>query len=117
MKKLFAVLVFLALTGPAMKTQETPPTKEICRANLAAWSSDLDPDNWGTLSRNDLKHRTIQMDLCSVIFKVEQNAKEALPYALAARNYGLVAEYRYQRFLKRHNLQQQFVDEDDAGQR
>lgn len=116
MKNIIVVLLLIAAamgqrTNPA---QDHAPTAEQCRADMYVWlkqSYELSD----TLSMRELDKRKHEMFDCESVFLTNSADKDLA--ADGANKYILVEQLRLESFLKRHNLIQQFVAEDDAGAR
>jgi len=123
----FALLLFSPL---AVQVQEHAPTADVCRADVAVWSSsDLKADYYNaetdsiknkTPNRNELnllplteiRARMSEMQKCR---EVDPNREDS--YLKAEGFYYDVQAERWYRFLVRHQLLAQFEREDAAGKR
>ncbi len=112
MRVIFIALV-LAATGFG---QELPSLRE-CRSQAAIWSIGLfDAQGQASLessphlSAQELLGRSNQMADCYARFKKNN-------FLQVSRGYYLVYQWRVYNFVNRHDLLQQFAQEDQAGKR
>jgi hypothetical protein len=127
MKTVFAVLILLAVSCPA--AQQHAPTAEVCRADVALWySTQLSTEyhraqtDWIT---DQIPNRTAiaKLPLSEVSMRLQEmgdcwsvdNHEEK--YFKAQDLYDSVFSGRYIRFVRRHNLEQQLMREDEEGLR
>jgi hypothetical protein len=111
--KVFFIVLLLAATGFA---QELPSLRE-CRSQAAIWSIGLfDQRGEASLegsphmSAQELMERSDQMAGCFARFKKSN-------FLQVSRGYYLVYQWRIYNFVNRHDLLQQFAQEDQAGKR
>jgi hypothetical protein len=130
MKRAIAILATLLFSTATARVQEHAPTVEVCRADVAVWANtnaETDYYNaereWttnGVPNRTDIeklpiievKARAREMFVCQ---DVDPTRKES--YLDAGRFYHNVQADRWYEFLLRHNLLDQFEQEDAAGKR
>jgi hypothetical protein len=124
-----AAFIFLALTS-RVSTQEHAPTVDACHADQAAWGNKQDQLEYARqeleLSKNgtkdtspaaapsyeELLSRRREMITCANVdpLNVEK-------YIDVGNFYAQVAGDRFENFVVRHHLMQQFLHEDAAGVR
>ena len=109
------LLVTLLLIAPGL-AQELPSRRE-CRSQAAVWSIGLFDDRGEAglessphLSAQELLARSDQMADCYARFKRSN-------FLQISRGYYLVYQWRVYNFVNRHDLLQQFAEEDQAGKR
>ena len=113
------VVLIFALLPSALHPQEHAPTADVCRADLAAWKPDLnvwmEDHTSGPIMKmpvNETLLRSEEMSTCAV---VDGDGPLSEEYHRMALYYLLPAGDRFHRFLKRHELWEQFNNEDAAG--
>ena len=108
-----AILVASLASGHPTQNVEHAPTVEQCRADQAYWFSKLERTH-GTddITYDNLRSWHTEMNKCAVI----DPPKEWKYYNTMSESDAEVAT-RLMRFVNRHNLWQQFLDEDAAGKR
>lgn len=124
-----AAFVFLVLTSGG-STQEHAPTVDVCRADQAAWGNaqaqqdyatqELQHAKQGTKNTNpsaelpyeELIARQGEMVTCTAV-----DPPNSDKYVDTDNFYTQVAGDRFENFIIRHNLMQQFLHEDAAGLR
>lgn len=112
MKFTLVMLTIILLTAAAVSQEK--PTVEQCRADRNAWKSMTDSDR-DSLSARELQRRFGEMTSCSDVENSDWQTRAG--YLIVGEIYGDMTSARYLKFLIRHKLVQQFLDEDAAGQR
>jgi hypothetical protein len=111
------LLLFSAVIGASQTKQvEHAPTVEQCRADQALWLSKLETTPRGSGTSNvdvrTLHAWAVEMDDCKAVDQANElkyyNTEAETTAAVSGRELG---------FIYRHNLYQQFLDEDAAGKR
>jgi hypothetical protein len=130
-KRLFASMSVVVLaSSPVAVAQEHAPTLEQCRADVAVWGdlstqheytkaeyrylSSTDPNRTET-NKLTIKQIFSRLDEMSDCGKVD--AERWKVYSDTQDFYLHVYQDRMKSFLLRHHLYDQFMKEDDAGQR
>jgi len=108
-----APLTILLLIAVSAWSQDKP-TVEQCRADFNAWKSTTDSER-DSLDVRELQRRFGEMTSCTEVEDKYWERKER--YFNVSEVYGDAISARYLKFLIRHKLLQQFLDEDAAGQR
>ena len=128
------VLLVLLLVGVPCCAQETL-TLDKCRADARLWSnSDLqfayrkaqrqfvekgtkNETEFAVISFKQLLLRVLETDRCIVIESSSIRAEQLRMYRSAEAFIQAAMNDRYFAFIQRHNLQDQFIKEDEAGER
>jgi hypothetical protein len=124
-----AAFIFLVLTS-GVSTQEHAPTVDVCRADQAAWGNKQDQLEYARqeleLSKNGTKDtspaaepsyeelisRRREMITCANV-----DPPNAEKYIDVDNFYTAVSGDRFENFIVRHHLMEQFLHEDAAGSR
>jgi hypothetical protein len=112
MKFKLALFTIVLLTAAAVSQEK--PNVEQCRADLNVWKSTNAPET-DTLGVRELQRRFGEMTSCSEAEASDWERRAR--YLIVSEIYGDAISARYLKFLIRHQLLQQFLDEDAAGQR
>lgn len=129
MKKARLLLPLFLLFGVPMTAQiEHAPTPEQCRADANDWgiprSGVLNPNEEqfsklvnsvrfnSTVTAKTLEARNAEFAECQKTDRIE-----SIRYGQAARAYTIAELTRMADFMRRHNLQEQFHEEDEQGKR
>jgi hypothetical protein len=130
MKRAIAILALLLFSTASARLQEHAPTVEVCRADAAVWTNvhaetdyynaELERTTNGVPNRTEMEKlpiievraRSREMFQCE---DVDPARKES--YLDAGRFYHNVQADRWYEFLLRHNLIDQFEQDDAAGKR
>jgi len=105
--------ILILAIAPAFAQQHSP-TVDVCRADEAVWAADaVGNQTYKTLPYNELALRQNEMNDCA---KVDGDQHRTADYVALVSLYENLIEVRMTHFLNRHNLMQQFLDEDAAGQ-
>jgi hypothetical protein len=122
MKKMLLSLVLFGTLASAAHAQE--PSLAQCKAHRDAWAHTSSDLNFPELSWREIRHRADEMSDCVfVLFSfAKKNPKEAAELPLTPMDFGHIANNyhqafakRYERFLDRHHLSGQFMEEDEHG--
>jgi len=111
---------FIALAGGFLwfcifgYADDHAPTVAQCQADQRLWWNQLDNDKEAIskLTVRQLNERSGEMNQCGIVDKQHVES-----YSRTAAMFHLEIENRLRRFLERHGLMKQFVDEDRAGKR
>jgi hypothetical protein len=120
MKTIIAVTLLL-FAGAAQAQEHAHPSPDLCRANARSWEDQALVDkksvakSLAKLGIREIYLRNSEMAGCLMLDGNTQNEIERYQFVLAA--YVGESERRHHHFIVRHNLDQQFLDEDAAGQR
>ena len=110
--KSLALLFFLLPTVTA-NPQQHAPTVEQCRADAAVWDlTSMSQTQRDAITVVEAQNRYDQMADCAKV-----DVEHADTYFARVSFYGAFMSKRLEHFLRRHNLMQQFIDEDAAGMR
>jgi len=120
---LLATMILLA--SPAF-AQQHAPTPDQCRSDVAVWLQDFDawtdaqqkvgPQNSSALNValvGEIEKRDAEMLTCGITIDTKNHAT----YAVMHTNFLYIMCLRLSSFIARHNLDGQFVEEDQAGRR
>jgi len=110
----FTFALFTVVLFAAAAVSQEKPTIEQCRADLNAWKSTTDTERDG-LGARELQRRAGEMTSCSDVEASDWERRAR--YLLVSGIYIDAFSARHLKFLIRHQLLQQFLDEDAAGQR
>lgn len=106
--------LMISLLMAAFVSAQDKPTEEQCHADFNAWKSTISADK-DSLDARELQRRFGEMTACTEAEGIGWEQKER--YLNIANVYVDASSARYLKFLIRHNLLRQFLNEDAAGQR
>ncbi len=115
MKRIVVVLLLLFCVVSISLSQEPlehAPTAAQCQADRAVWIKDFSTGNIKNVPVTTLNGRAMEMGSC-----MDVDANHAFDYYTVQASSLIETENRQSRFLSRHNLYLQFVEEDAAGKR
>lgn len=126
MKRRFLLPLLLLIVIPMEGQVDRAPTPEQCRADADAWGIptssvfETNEDQFSNLASSLMRDRTVTAKMLETrTTELEQCAEgiESGRYAQANRAYTIAELVRMRNFMRRHNLMQQFYDEDAEGKR
>jgi hypothetical protein len=129
MKKIQLLLpLFLLFVIPITPQVEHAPTRERCRADADVWgvpkASVLTPNDYQlrnltravvrdqAISAKKLDARIDELSMC-----MRTDSVQSFRYEQGSRAYNIAMWERMADFISRHNLENQFYQEDDQGKR
>lgn len=107
------VMVAMLMMGGAPQDIHHAPTADQCRADLAVWYGQSKAII-ETIPAHDLDGRRLEMVECSDLFTDHLEREKAFGMQNV---YVSHIQQRMERFILRHDLMQQFADEDLKGAR
>jgi hypothetical protein len=120
------ILILVVLFALPVFAQQHAPTIDVCRADFAVWKAEMNNQTRAVvtkkLSYTELTLRSKEMGQCvQVDWPSETASKDdldriALYDALAGVYLNEISD-REANFIRRHSLSEQFIAEDEAGQR
>lgn len=126
--KAIAVLLNVLLIATCLSAQDHAPTTEECRADAALWGdpeaqteyneSETAHINDGTQNKTDiarLPYQAISVRVREMIDCMKVDGQHSDAYDEVQRFYHDVMADRWHDFMKRHNLMNQFMQEDKKG--
>jgi hypothetical protein len=113
MQRRLAALAVTLLIAVCVSAQ-AKPTVDQCHADFNAWKTTVTLDK-DSLGARELQRRFGEMTACADAEGTTWEQQER--YLNIATAYGDATSARYLKFLMRHNLVQQFLDEDTEGLR
>lgn len=118
------VLATSLASGKPAQEVEHAPTVAVCRADSAVWNSDFmkngPKDSVGRISVQELLLRESEMNKCGFVdppHPDNSNYNHPETYLFLQGLYSNEIGIRLVDFITRHNMWQQFLDEDAAGKR
>jgi hypothetical protein len=113
MKTIIAVM-FLLFAGAAQAQEHAHElSPDLCRADARFWKAEVLDKKLAKLRIKDIYLRTSEMAACLAMDGTTQD--DVVEYQFVFGAYLSEADKRHYDFIVRHNLNQQFLDEDAAG--
>jgi len=119
-------LLFLFVIPTTGQVEHAPPTPEQCKADADAWGIPTpnvfaaNEDQFSNLANAMMRDRNVTAKMLDARNTELGQCVDGLPsgrYAQAHRAYTIAELARMANFMRRHNLMQQFYDEDAQGKR
>ena len=111
MNRAIAIIALIMLSTTA-RVQEHAPVAAQCQADKAVWLEQLSRAETTKLLVPELSSRMWEMASCQAV-----DPPNSADYVKISANYLMAMDVRYQDFVKRNNLVQQFLQEDAEGKR
>lgn len=111
MKNLLLLILFCSLCGASAACAQELPTAKQCRADRAAWGA-LKGEDMAKLSFTEVQQRESELSKCRFVDQPKWGDYVSLSTVFDAEE-----QRRMFHFIDRHGYWQQFLQEDDHGER
>ena len=112
MRQTIVIAALVMFSATTTRVQEHAPIAAQCQADKAVWLQQLNHEETTKLLVTELSSRLWEMAACQAV-----DPPNAGDYVKASTIYLMAVDVRYQNFVKRNNLVQQFLQEDAEGKR